>query len=357
MWPNKLLKKIGITYPIIQAPMAGGATTPELVAAVSNAGGLGSLGAGYMSPNDIRQAIKKIRALTTKPFAVNLFIPGPYQVSASKIEKALKDINQCCPELELEISAIVEPYAQPFDKQMKVLIEEKIPIFSYTFGTLSPEWIAQLRKNNTILIGTATTLTEAQLLEESGIDVIVAQGAEAGGHRGTFIGRAEDALIGLLSLLPQLVDHITIPIIAAGAIMDGRGIMAAIDLGACGVQMGTAFLTCPESGIPEAYKKILLEQQKDNTVLTHVFSGKMARGIRNKFIECMSEKYILDYPVQNALTTMMRKKAKEKNNSEFMSLWAGQSANLCRKMTAEELIRILIAETENVAKQYKSLNS
>ncbi|ARB92010.1 NAD(P)H-dependent flavin oxidoreductase [Legionella longbeachae] len=350
MWRAKLAEKIGIKYPIIQAPMAGGATTPELVAGVSNAGGLGSLGAGYMSPTDIRSAIRKIRELTANPFAVNLFIPEHNQVTPSQMHKACCDIQQSCIELNLEIKPVVQPYAPSFSEQLKVLIEEKIPVFSYAFGLLDLAWISQFKKNHTILMGTATNLEEAYELEKSGIDALVAQGCEAGGHRGTFLGKAEDSLIGLFSLLPQLVDKLKIPVIAAGGIMDGRGIIAATDLGADGVQMGTAFLTCPESGIPDSYKHTLLAQFQDNTVLTRAFSGKLARGIRNKFIERMDEKKtnILSYPIQNALTTTMRKKAKEEQHIDFMSMWSGQSAQLCRNLSASELINTLLIEVESL---------
>lgn len=342
----KLTERLGIQFPIIQAPMAGGATTPELVAAISNAGGLGSLAAGYMTPIEIKQAIKKIRELTNKPFAVNLFIPENHSATAEQIQKACNDINQCCVELDIENKPVAAPYAQSFEEQIKIIIEEKIPVFSYTFGLLDATWISQFKRNQTFLIGTATTLAEAKVLEESNIDAIVAQGSEAGAHRGTFLSEAEAALIELSSLITQLAAVIKIPIIAAGGIMNGKAIISAITAGASGVQMGTAFLTCPESGIPDVYKKILLNQQQDNTVLTRVFSGKLARGIRNKFINCMDNKKqnILNYPIQNSLTTAMRKKAKEKNNTDFMSLWAGQAASLCRKISATELINILVAE-------------
>lgn len=350
MWRMKLAEKIGIKFPIIQAPMAGGVTTPELVAEVSNAGGLGSLGAGYMSPTEIRSAIKKIRELTDKPFAVNLFIPEYTQTTSNQMQRACRDIQQSCMELDVEIKSVAEPYAPSFSEQIKVLIEEKIPVFSYAFGLLDLGWISQFKKNHTFLMGTATNVKEAYELQRSGIDALVAQGSEAGGHRGTFLGKAEDSLIGLFSLLPQLVDKLKIPIIAAGGIMDGRGIIAATDLGAEGVQMGTAFLTCSEAGIPEGYKNTLLNQCQDNTVLTRAFSGKLARGIRNKFIERMDEKKtnILNYPIQNALTTTMRKKAKEEQNIDFMSMWSGQSAPLCRKLRASELIKTLIIEVESL---------
>jgi nitronate monooxygenase len=356
IWNTRLTELIDIHFPIIQAPMAGGATTPELIAAVSNAGGLGSLGAGYMSANEIRNAVKAIRKLTNKAFMVNLFIHNPYNVTTDLMQNACHDIYYSCRELDLEITPLAEPYAQSFEEQISVLVEEKIPVFSSTFGMLDEQWIEQFKKNHTIIIGTATTVTEARLLEKSGVDLIVAQGSEAGGHRGTFIGKAEDALIGLFNLIPQLIDQIKIPIIASGGIMNGRGIKAFLDLGADAVQMGTAFLTCFETGIPNVYKQVLLNLQADNTVLTRAFSGKLARGIRNQFTERMRESQanILDYPVQNALTNKMRKKAKELNNSEFMSMWAGQSVALCRSISANDLINILVHEAEELISARKN---
>ncbi|HAT6977423.1 TPA: nitronate monooxygenase [Legionella pneumophila] len=343
-----LTEKLGIQFPIIQAPMAGGATTPELVAAVSNSGGLGSLGAGYMKHNEIKQAIRKIRQLTNKPFAVNLFIPEAHHATPEQIQQACDDINLCCTELNIEISPVSSPYSQSFVEQMQILIEEKIPVFSYAFGTLEPMWIKHLKKNGTFLIGTATTIQEARILEASGIDAIVAQGSEAGGHRGTFIGNAEDALIQLSDLIPQIIETIRIPVIAAGGIMNGKGIVSAMNAGASGVQMGTAFLSCFEAEISHQYKQTLLSQQQDNTVLTRAFSGKLARGIRNQFITCMDKRKvnILDYPIQNALTQVMRQKARENDNIDFMSLWAGQSAQLCRPMSAGDLINTLVIEAE-----------
>ena len=349
---KKCTEKLGIQYPLIQAPMAGGATTPELVAAVSTTGGLGSLGAGYMTPIEIRRAIQKIRELTNKPFAVNLFIPGEHYATPEQIEKACDDIEQSCVDLNQKIKPVLAPYAQSFEEQIRIVFEEKVPVFSFTFGLLDATWIKRLKSNKTLLIGTATTLPEARALEENGIDMIVAQGSEAGGHRGTFLGKDEDALIGLFSLIPQCADHIKIPIIAAGGIMNGRGIAASITLGASGVQMGTAFLGCHESGVHDKYKKLLLAQQQDNTTLTRAFSGKLARGIRNKFITHMKAKQenILDYPIQNALTKSMRQKAKETDSTEFMSMWAGQSVAFCRKLNAGELINQLITETNEILK-------
>jgi len=348
MWPaEKVTQALGIHFPIIQAPMAG-VTTPELVAAVSNAGGLGSLGAGYMRAEDIKQSIKKIRVLTDKPFAVNLFIPGKYYATAEQTQQVCELIQQSCVELNIKINPVTEPYLSSFEEQLSVIVKERVPIFSFTFGIPDPSWIAHLKSNGIVLIGTATTLTEAHALEEQGIDMVVAQGSEAGGHRGTFLGPVENALINTQSLLSQIVNQIKIPIIAAGGIMNGQGIVDALRLGAQAVQLGTAFLSCPESGIHPAYKQALLTMDWDNTVLTRAFSGKLARGIKNKFIARMDahQAHILDYPIQNALTRDMRKEADKQSNIDFMSLWAGQSARLSRGISAAQLMHQLVSEVE-----------
>lgn len=343
-WPaTKVSRLLNIALPIIQAPMAGGATTPELVAAVSNAGGLGSLGAGYMTAHELRSSIKKIKLLCNKPFSVNLFIPEKHEASEAQIEKAKRAIEISCPELNFNVPPIKPPFVPSFEEQMNVLLEEKISVFSFTFGILSDNWIEKFKENNTLLIGTATTLEEAQCLEETNVDAIVAQSREAGGHRGTFLGRAEEALISLSPFIQLLVVNTNVPIIAAGGIMDAKGIAASLMLGACAVQMGTAFLCCMESGIHPLYKKILLNSLHDNTTLTRAFSGKLARGINNKFIMRMdlNKKDILDYPIQNSLTRAMRKEAEKQNNTDFMSMWAGQSAYLCKKLSASEFIQEL----------------
>lgn len=352
MWQTtRMTQQLNIKLPIIQAPLAGGATTPELVAAVSNAGGLGSLAAGYLSAQYIREAIKQIRHLTDEPFAVNLFIPEPHQATKQQIETMQAIIAQTSSALNIEKTPLEAPYAQPFDEQIAVVIEEKVPVLSFTFGCLAQHYIDALHANQTCLLGTATNLAEAYLLEQCGIDMIVAQGCEAGGHRGTFIGDANDSLIGLMALLPQLVDHVKIPVIAAGGIMDARGMVAVLALGACGVQMGTAFLTCAESGIHSQYKERLLKTKGDETVLTRSFSGKMARGIKNQFITSMQscDQAVLDYPIQNALTNVMRKAAAQQDNIDFMSLWAGQAAYLCRAVLATDLLQSWVNDVNHLS--------
>lgn len=358
MWKNTpLTKLLKLDYPITQAPMAGGATTPQLVAAVSNAGGLGSLGAGYMTAEKISKAIKEIRQLINKPFNINLFIPNEFAATEIQIKKAIDAVNHCSKEIDSNIETVFPPYSPSFAEQVDTLITEKIPVFSFTFGMLDAQLIEKFKRNNTFLIGTATTLAEAKQLEASGIDAIVVQGSEAGGHRGTFLSTLENSLVPLDELLMQCCKEITLPIIAAGGIMNGQRIAELLHAGASATQLGTAFLSCDEAGIDDEYKNSLLQQTKDTTVLTNVFSGKFARAVNNKFIHNMDNKLgtVLDYPMQNKLTKPLRQKAKEQKNSDYMSLWAGQGVHLSRKFSAENLLLALINEI-NASQNMETLN-
>lgn len=331
-----------VKFPIIQAPMAG-VTTPEMIAAVAKTGILASFAAGYMQPEKIREEIRDIRKLTNKPFAVNLFIPQHHSATKKQIEAARQCVQTVCERLHFDVPEIYPPYVPNFEKQLEVLIEENIPIFSFTFGVPNEEILEQLKKHNIITIGTATNLVEAQLLEQNNIDFIVAQGKEAGGHRGTFLTSVSEGLIPLTDLLPRLLGNVKTPIIAAGGLMRADDIIKVMSTGAAAVQMGTAFLCCTEAGTHPAHKNILLNSNEDLTILTRAFSGKTARGIKNKFIEAMltHENLILDYPIQNTLTTSMRKAAQEKNNTDFMSMWAGTGMKFCTQLRVEELVREL----------------
>lgn len=346
-WPKTNITSLfNIQFPIIQAPMAGGATTPELVAAVSNSGGLGSFAAGYLTAHEMIEAIRKIRKLTDKPFSVNLFIPQPYHVEQDQMNKACDVIQEACHELHCQINSIQPPYTPSFEEQMDVIIKEKIPVFSYTFGIPTKNWIDKLKVAGIKIIGTATSLEEAILLQENRVDAIVVQGSEAGGHRGTFLGEAENSLTNLSNLMLELNNQINIPLIAAGGIMNGNDVYKMMQLGASGVQLGTAFLCCQESGIHPLYKQALLHAKHDMTVLTRAFSGKLARGITNTFISRMKnqENTILDYPIQHALTLHMRKEASKKNMIEFMSMWAGQGMHFSRALPAADLIYEILSE-------------
>lgn len=354
IWPDTVLSEaLAVTYPIIQAPMAGGITTPELIAAVANSGGLGSLGAGYMEPEEIRHALAEIRALTDKPFAVNLFIPNGGTEDAERIMRANKVLAPYRAELGLPDA---EPLTAPvpnYTEQLGVLFEESVKIISFTFGIPAAKEMESIKQLEITTIASATHLLEAILLEESGIDIVVAQGYEAGGHRATFVGDAEQSLIGTMALVPLLVEHLSVPVVAAGGIMDGRGIAAALALGASGAQLGTAFLACPESGAHRKYKERLQQGTELNTTLTRAFSGKLARGLKNRFIEELREKeaFLPGYPIQNTLTREIRQAANQQDQAELMSLWAGQGCSLVSNRSAAELIRRWVAQVEEILAQ------
>ncbi|PID14032.1 nitronate monooxygenase [Sporosarcina sp. P34] len=351
MWnKNDVTKILGITYPIIQAGMAGGTTTPELIAAVSNAGGLGTLGAGYMQAEDMREAIKKIKALTDQPFGVNLFIPETSDVSADKIKKANELLRPYREELHVAEPEVKQTSSANFDKQVEVLIEEKIAVCSFTFGVPSKENIQRLKEENIVVMGTATTVKEAMINEEYGVDMVVVQGSEAGGHRGTFSGSFGDSMIGTMSLVPQAVDHVQIPVIAAGGIMDGRGVLAALTLGAQAVQMGTAFVTVIESGAKIQHIDAILQSTEDQTVVTSVFSGKPARGIQNAFIRDIKpyEEELPDYPIMNTLTAEIRNEAARQNRTEWIHLWSGQSPRLSTRRNVADLLSHIILQVETI---------
>ncbi|WP_337871487.1 nitronate monooxygenase [Meiothermus sp.] len=335
-------------YPIIQAPMAGGATTPELVAAVSNAGGLGSLAGALLPPDRLREAIRQVRRLTDRPFNVNLFVLEAVEVESGMLEAALHRLQPIRAELGLPPGTAPQKFSEDFRAQLEVLLEEKPPVVSFHFDIVPAQVVERLHQAGCQVIGTATNRAEALAWEAAGADYICAQGGEAGGHRGTFMGPFEQSMTGTMALVPQLVEAVKIPVIAAGGIMDGRGIAAALLLGASAVQMGTAFLTCPESGIHPLYKQALLQAKGDPTVVTLTFSGRPARGLHNAFIARMQpyEAQVPPYPIQNALTSEIRQAAAKAGHTGYMSLWAGQAVSLCRSMPAAMLVETLMQETQ-----------
>lgn len=346
-----------IRHPIIQAPMAG-SDNPEFVAAACNAGVLGSLGAQYRTPEEIKSAIAKIRSLTDKPFAVNLFAlepqsaPSDAQITAalSPLQGYYKKFGIPAPTLQ-SVKSGIDPEAQ-----LQTVLEARVPVFSFTLGIPESRWLQAFKKQSTLLIGTATNLKEARALEAAGVDIITAQGSEAGGHRGTFIGDVDRSMIGLMALVPQLVDCLNVPVIAAGAIMDGRGMAAAFALGAQAVQLGTAFLTSAECPVPQAYKQIIREHDADDTAITKVFSGGAARGIENAFMVENAGKPLLPFPYHNRLTGPFRKIANQSGQIDYTNLWSGQAGRLARDLPISELIDQLMSEAEGVVKKMGSQN-
>jgi nitronate monooxygenase len=344
---RRLASMIGIEQAIILAPMAGGTSTPALVAAVSNAGGLGSLGAGYMTPEDMAKAIAEIRERTNNPFAVNLFAGGYDGNGAADPAAMLRLIAPWHERLGLPPPAAPAGSLPPFDQQLEVVLRAEVPVFSFTFGIPAAEGMRRMKDRGVKTLGTATTVAEARALEQAGADAIIAQGSEAGAHRGTFISSLVDSLVGTIALVPQMADAVSVPVIASGGIMDGRGIVAAAALGASGVQLGTAFLACPESGAPPAHKAAIRTARDDGTMLTRAFSGRLARGIINGFTAAMRghEGDLLPYPAQNNLTRPMRTAAARQGNADCLSMWAGQAAPLAREVPAAELVAQLLRET------------
>jgi nitronate monooxygenase len=351
-WPKQtLVDLIGIEHPIIQAPMAG-ASTAALAAAVSNAGALGGFGGTDSSPDELREVIRAIRRMTDRPFIINLYLDRtePY-VAVAEHETALKSaLAPAHAELHAgEVPDPIDPFGR-FDSQIQVVIGERVPVLSTHFGAPDAAFMRALKASGTRVIATATTVAEARQLEAAGIDAIIAQGSEAGGHRGTFTAPSGQAEIGTMALVPQIADAVSVPVIAAGGIMDGRGIAAALMLGASGVQMGTAFVPCPETGVNPAYVQRLLAATPGDAVLTDVVSGRPARLLRNRLVDLLEQNraHRLAFPEQLSMTRHLRKIASTADNAEFLPMFAGQGVMLSRAMPAAELVGSLVTEAQKL---------
>ncbi len=337
--------------PIVLAPIAGPATV-ELAAAAANAGAFAILACPYSDPVAMRRDTQRLRELTDAPFGINLFIDPPASpvapqllADADRVLDAYRD--------ELGIPHRPEPPQPPYhyDAQIDTLIELRPRVFSFTFGIPSPQIVARLKAAGIATLGTATTVEEACELEAAGIDAICAQGAEAGGHRGSFTNGAVPALIGTLALVPQVVDAVKVPVIAAGGITDGRGIAAALALGACAAQIGTAFLLADEASTAPAYRDALGAASSADTALTQAFSGRWARGIQNRAMRELADPRLrAPYPYQNALTRDVRTAAAQQGRAEFLSLWAGQAFPLARAESAAAIVTRLITEAREAAR-------
>jgi nitronate monooxygenase len=349
MWTeNRLTSRLGLQYPIIQGPL-GGLSSQRLTAAVSNNGGLGSFGAHGLKPEAIRNVIREIKALTSKPFAMNLWVSMEDEGAFASTEKAF---DRSLAPLAKHIESVgggrpsYHPY-EPirFEDQVQVLLDEGISTFSFIYGIPSKPILDEFRRQRIALIGTATTVDETIALEQAGVDVIAASGFEAGGHRGSFLQTSEDSLTGTMALVPQVVDAVKLPVVAAGGIGDARGIVAAFALGAEGVQMGTAFLACEESGANTLHREAILSGQA-KTALTRGFTGRLARGIKNRLLDALNQKdvEILPYPLQRALVRHLSIPAEKAGRPDLLPLWAGQSANLSKCTDVHTLLDTLVKE-------------
>ena len=305
---TRLARLVGTRYPLIQAPMAG-VNTPELVAAVSDAGGLGSLGGAMLDPDALREQLAAVRAITSAPFAVNLFAPltTPEAPRRGRLD-ARADRAPARAARARPAGRRRPSRRRAFDAQLEVVLERPPAVFSITFGLPPAAALAALREAGVTVVGTATTSAEAVAVAEAGCDAVVAQGSEAGGHRGTFATDFESALVGTMALVPQVRDRVDVPVIAAGGIMDGRGIAAALALGADGVQMGTAFIGCDETRAPDPYVDTLAESADGDTVVTPAFTGRPARALRTGWVDEIesSGAELPPYPLQAMLLAELR---------------------------------------------------
>lgn len=352
MWKNtEVTRRLGLDVPIVQGPFGGGISSVELTSTVSEAGGLGSFGVHHLSGVQIRDVAAQIRARTRRAFALNLWIPmqdseDPVLSDADFAHNA-ELLRPYFSELGIEVPRRPARFNPDYEEQIEAMLEARPPVFSFVFGVPSPDVLRRCREREIVTIGAATTADEAVALEQAGVDMVVATGFEAGGHRPSFLRDAGESLTGTFALVPQVVDAVKVPVIAAGGIADGRGTAAALALGAQAVQIGTAFLACGESAASELHRQMLFSQDARCTGLTRAFSGRLARGIRNRFMDELAphEASLPQYPVQNWFTGMLKRAAIEQNRPELMSLWSGQAAPLLKHRDARSLIKALVEET------------
>jgi len=360
---TEITQRLNIAYPIIQGPFGRGGSTALLAATVSNAGGLGSFGANDQSPSDIIKIASDIRKLTSKPFGLNLWVStfdsGGEMLTAETYERVTKLIAPFYKELDIEIPPLPNLKPQDFDDQVAALIEARPAVFSFVFGIPSPDVLRSCREKGIMTIGAATTVDEAIACDRAGLDCVVASGFEAGGHRPSFLKPAEESLIGTFALVPQVADNVKIPVIAAGGIADGRGIAAALTLGADAVQIGTAFLACEESGASNLHRKLLFREDSKSTGLSRAFTGRMARGLYNRFASEMQlhEPLFAKYPVHSWIIAPLRAAALAQGRHDLISLWAGQAAPLCRHHKADELFMSLVQESDEVFRKKVEQNA
>ena len=348
MWPDRrFLDLVGIELPIVLAPMAG-AMDGELVAAVSAAGGLGSLPCAMLGPPQIRQEVERIRAHTAKPINLNFFCHAAPALNNAREAAWRERLAPYYRELAIDPGAPVPSSNRaPFDDALcDVVLELKPKVVSFHFGLPAPALLQRIKREGFAVFSSATTVAEARWLAEHGVDAVIAQGFEAGGHRGMFLTDDIAAQVGSLALVPQIVDAVDVPVIAAGGITDARGIAAAFALGAAAVQMGTAFLHCPESKIAKPHRAALQSAQADGTTLTNVMTGRPARGLINRLIREVGpiSADAPEFPLATGAVLPLRAKAEAMGSGDFSPMWSGQAAALGRAMPAGELARKLAAE-------------
>lgn len=347
---TEAVRRLGIDHPIIQGPFGGGISTVELVSAVSNRGGLGSFGAHIVAPEEIGALRKEIGAVTSAPFALNLWVsdhdPGGLHLSQEEFDRYFPIFEPYFEELGLEKPEPPELYHDRFEEQVEALLEARPPVFSFVFGVPPAKVLAACKARGIVTAGAATTIAEAEALETAGVDLIVATGFEAGGHRPSFLAPAEESLFGTLALTQIIEQRIEAPVIAAGGIADGRGVRAALTLGAQAAQIGTAFLACDESGTTDAHRTLLQGNAILDTALSRSFTGRLARVIPNRLYDELRPRAneLPPFPVQGWFISKIKAAAMAANRSDLITLYSGQIAPNLKHRNVPDLMDALLQD-------------
>lgn len=352
MWHNtKATDLLGIQYPILQGPFGGGLSTVELVATVSNAGGLGGYGAYTMSPQDIYETDRQLKAATDKPYNINLWVSDTDAINGTvtdaEFEQTRQQFKTYFDEAGIPVPEKPAPFKSRFENQVQVILDVRPKVFSFMFGIPSADILEQCRKRGIVLVGAATTLDEALALEDAGVDMIIASGFESGGHRPSFLAPAEQSMIGTFVLVQLIREKVKTPIIATGGIASGRGIAAALTLGADAAQIGTAFLACDESGALPVHREALFSPAARYTTLSRAFTGRLGRGISTRVAHDLTgnEDNILPFPLQTTFMSPLRKAALDQQKHDMVLFWGGQIAPILKHRKAATLMQSLLDET------------
>jgi nitronate monooxygenase len=358
MWnKSTTTKRLGIEYPILQGPFGGNLSTVKLASTVSNLGGLGGYGSYTQTPQEMSETIRQIKSSTGKPYNINLWVSdtdaGDGSIPDEQYENVKRLYRPYFDEVGAQLPAKPEAFSSRFENQLEVILHEKPPVFSFVFGVPSADILEQCRRSGILTVGAATTLDEALLLDSAGVDMIIASGFEAGGHRPSFLASAESSTVGTFVLVQLIKEKVKVPVIAAGGIANGRGIAAAFKLGADAVQIGTAFLATEESNAPAVHREMLFSDAAKTTTLSRAFTGRLGRGMANRVTKetTNQEKNFLPFPLQSHFTAHLRKAAIEKEKWDLIYLWSGQIAPILKFRKTAELMRALVEETDRYFKE------
>jgi nitronate monooxygenase len=360
MWyKTRAAEILGIEYPILQGPFGGNLSSVELVSTVSNAGGLGGYGAYTLDPQEIIEVDQRIRAATGKPYNINLWVSDTDAADGTVSDEQFKQARQLFKPYfdELGIGLPEKPatFKSRFENQIEVILHRRPPVFSFIFGTPAAGILEQCRRLGIVTAGGATTLDEAIALESAGVDLIIASGFEAGGHRPSFLAPAESSMVGTFVLLQLIKEKVRTPVIAAGGIANGKGVAAALTLGADAVQIGTAFLACEESNATAIHRQMLFSGAAKYTSLSRAFTGRLGRGLSSRIARDLvhQEKDFLPLPLQTQFMSHLRKAAIEQEKWDLILFWGGQIAPLLKHTKAGELMKSILEETTAYFDQLK----